>query len=325
MVDKFLKEHHIQLGLRAISVLCLIFIGYFLAHLIWMIIAGAEPVQPPIQSKSMRDSPRQAAVVDVPQLQKLMLFGKPIVKKAQPEKIVEAPKTTLQLELLGVFLGTSGGKSSAIIGEINKKPESFSVGDSIASGVTLKEVRSDRVILARNGRYETLEFADTNGKDSGLTATDTQSSAQPSNSQSSFAESRANFLKQSNQTSQESSSSARSNLGRMAKSGQVFDSNEVITAIQKDLDDNPGQVISEMGLVSQGNKSGYVIGSNAPTDLLRTMGLRVGDKVLTVDGQQLGSSTADAGLIQGVMQKGNAQVKIQRGTRTFTVNVDVPR
>ena len=325
-MEFFLLEKNIRLLFRALSIFCLMSIGYFVARFIWLLIVGAQAEMIMIENHvSSKGEEKAQVVVDIPQIQSLELFGQPEkIEINKPSPIITAPKTTLKLELLGVFLGNSGAASSAIIGEIGKSPESYALGDQVAPGVSLKEVRSDRVILNRNGRYETLEFDIQ--KNTGIQKGQSQNRSSANGGRSSFSETRANFLRRTGRgSSANQGAPARSKLGRMAKSGQKFSQAKIIEAIQDDLSQNPEQVISEMGLVPQGNStSGYTIGSNAPQDLLKSFGLKVGDKVLSVDGQQLGNSISDAGLIQGVIQKGQARVKIQRGSRTFTVNLTVP-
>ena len=303
------KEQSIRWGMTGLSLLCLMGIGVYLAQFLWLFLAGVQQPEIQLNIKPVQSSVTQTQVVDVAQIQKWHLFGAPAKKQVVTEQPVEAPKTTLKLELLGVFLGQDGALSTAIIGEIGKSADYYKEGDTIA----------------RNGRYETLAFAEFTGSALGPVTSD--SSASGSSSGQNFRESRRNFLRRSSRSSSRATSNAvpRSQLGRMVQSGKAFTPDKIVDALQQDLNQDPQAALQDMGLVSDSGGSGYVIGSNAPKDLLNTMGLRVGDRVMTVDGQAVSGGSSDSALIQSAMQKSNVQVEIQRGTRTFTVNVPVPK
>lgn len=90
------------------------------------------------------------------------LFGKQ--ESTRPAKQVmdqvNAPKTKLQLQLKGVFTSERDNESSAIVAERGQKGEYYKIGDKLPGGAELAAVYSDRVLLNRNGRLETLSFQD---------------------------------------------------------------------------------------------------------------------------------------------------------------------
>jgi general secretion pathway protein C len=67
-----------------------------------------------------------------------------------------APETTLDLKVYGMRADLKGDSSSAIIETPDNKQATYFVGDEIISGVTLKSVDIDFVILDRNGTSERL-------------------------------------------------------------------------------------------------------------------------------------------------------------------------
>lgn len=72
-------------------------------------------------------------------------------KQTTPAKI-----TKLRLTLKGIF-ATSDPKQGAVQIQNDRQQESnFTVGESIFGKATLEEIYSDRIILYRNGQYETL-------------------------------------------------------------------------------------------------------------------------------------------------------------------------
>ncbi len=64
--------------------------------------------------------------------------------------------TSLQLKLFGVRVDEATGRGSAIIAGADNVQTSYSVGEAIQPGVTLKSVGYDSVVIQRGGADETL-------------------------------------------------------------------------------------------------------------------------------------------------------------------------
>jgi general secretion pathway protein C len=72
----------------------------------------------------------------------------------------QAPETNLQVTLSGVMVGRVGQKSGAIIVQSSGESDYYREGDSLPEGAELVKVQFDRVLIRRNGRYESLTFED---------------------------------------------------------------------------------------------------------------------------------------------------------------------
>ncbi len=70
--------------------------------------------------------------------------------------------TSLQLKLFGVRVDEATGRGSAIIAGPDNVQTSYSVGEAVQPGVTLKAVGYDSVVISRGGADETL-FLDQSG------------------------------------------------------------------------------------------------------------------------------------------------------------------
>jgi type II secretion system protein C len=80
------------------------------------------------------------------------LFG-----NAAPAVLVNAPKTTLNLTLLGIFSSNSPAYARAIIQAGRSSSKLYSVGDDIqGAGAKLEEIRPHEVLLNRSGAIESL-------------------------------------------------------------------------------------------------------------------------------------------------------------------------
>lgn len=81
---------------------------------------------------------------------------------------------------------------------------------------------------------------------------------------------------------------------------------------------NPNAYLGQMGLSTAGGK-GYEVTNNVSPNVRAQMGLRAGDRIISVNGLPVGNPATDAQLLQQVQQSRNAQVQIQRGEQTLTV------
>ena len=79
------------------------------------------------------------------------------------KKVEDAPDTTLNLKLLGVLAGDKD-YGYAIISSGGNKIKHYALGDDVPGGATLHAVFSDRVILERDIRMETLRLPRANAK-----------------------------------------------------------------------------------------------------------------------------------------------------------------
>jgi general secretion pathway protein C len=142
-------------GVTAILVIA---IAYQLATLTWTLAPGSAPVFAPAPRTLNNDT---APPVDLGVLNGSHLFGE-AAQQTTPvvAEIVDAPDTTLSLTLKGIVARTSESAGEAIISSSRGEEHTYQVGQTIsdADGATLHSVFPDRVLLNRNGRFETLRF-----------------------------------------------------------------------------------------------------------------------------------------------------------------------
>lgn len=90
-----------------------------------------------------------------------------------------------------------------------------------------------------------------------------------------------------------------------------------LTEAQSQLTSNPASYLTRMGLTATGQ--GYEVTAGAPANLRNQMGLRAGDRIVSINGQALGQPQNDAKLLEQIRQTRNAQIEIQRGEQTLTI------
>jgi general secretion pathway protein C len=146
-----------------VSFVLVLAIAERLAALTWVLVPGAAldaPISAPLPTRP--PASRASADSDYSATVSAHLFGEAPAAPAEAPSavVVDAPDTTLSLKLTGVQAYPDSSLGQAIIANGRNQEKAYSVGDTIddGSGTELHAVFSDRVILSRGGRFETLRL-----------------------------------------------------------------------------------------------------------------------------------------------------------------------
>ncbi|PYE33182.1 type II secretion system protein C (GspC) [Idiomarina fontislapidosi] len=137
---------------------------------IWVVIVAAQATwwfmtpPPATQQRPNVDVRSQSGdnqSVDLAKLQQLSIFGRQQAgTQSRGNSYANAPKTALNVRLVGVSASSRPERSAAIIEQAGKQ-STYIVGDTIGrSRVTVEQILADRVILDNGGRLETLQLED---------------------------------------------------------------------------------------------------------------------------------------------------------------------
>ena len=205
-----------------------------------------------------------------------------LFKIERPDLSAAAPTMALDvpMRLQGVMLSRPSSGSSAVI-LMSGVTERYRIGQTIKdAALELVAVNWDSVQLRRpDGSVVTLKF----GEDSPTSpSTNSASSVAPPVT---------------------------------ANPSQRVDS--ALIDAQSQLTSNPASYLTRMGLAATGQ--GYEITAGAPANLRNQMGLRPGDRIVSINGQALGQPQNDARLLEQIRQTRSAQIEIQRGEQTLTI------
>lgn len=198
--------------------------------------------------------------------------------------------------LQGVVVASPSYNSSAVL-KVNDQVDRYRVGEMLGnSGFELAEVYWDRVILRRaTGATQEVLFK---GLENGLNqpivpetpASNTMSA--PSSAMNSAAEA-------------QNLSSAQNEIGR---------------AIQQ-MQENKDQYLNNMGVSA--SDGGFEITSRTPAALRNRLGLRPGDRILSLNGQTLSQGQTEAQLLEQARREGQVKLEIKRGDQTMTIQQDL--
>ena len=130
--------------------LCVIVFAALIGMELWSAISAHLQSNTPAPTRTATDNTRDSA--DVEQIAAADLFGHAANQNAN------LPETSLQLTLRAVFTASDPRAASAVIETVDGHAQMIKVGAGVGSDATLKEVYSNRVVLARNGVMETLYF-----------------------------------------------------------------------------------------------------------------------------------------------------------------------
>lgn len=268
-----------DLGGRALRVVATLWMAWTLAGLLWLLSGhSSAPLAPPPQAPR-----RVAPTVDVGQLASYNLFGAAPVAAAGGAA-ANAPDTTLQLRLAGVFVNVLPESSSAIVAERNNPmgpAKVFRINDTLPGGAVLAEVHDDRILIRRgDGASEVLRFEKTTlleggGPPAGSGGVQVDATEQPVNVREAL--------------------------------------DHAITAMGR----NPEAFVQQFGL--KPGPMGYEITAATPEDLRSAVGLQPGDRILSVNGRRLGNPRQDQEVLASMKASGSARVEVQRGGQIVTI------
>ena len=254
-------------------------------YLCWKLAASFWLLIAPPQAMQLERVELGSQQTQIPNISAFSLFQ----EAGQSAGVVETANIILQ----GVVVASPSYNSSAVL-KINDQVDRYRVGEMLAnSGFELAEVYWDRVILRRStGATQEVLFK---GLENGLN--------QP--------------------IVPETSASSSSMPAMPSNSGmpeQPSPQNEIGRAIQQ-MQENKDQYLQNMG-VSAADGS-YEVTSRTPAALRNRLGLRPGDRILSLNGQTLSQGQTEAQLLEQARREGQVKLEIKRGDQVMTIQQDL--
>lgn len=195
---------------------------------------------------------------------------------------------SIPMVLQGVVVSYPARFSSAVI-KVKETADRYAVGDPIeGTSYQLSEVYWDHIVLSQNGN---------NSKELRFTGLD--SLYQPMLGQSTDQNTSPPV---SNPVPSPQQNSSQNALGQ---------------AIEK-MNENRDEYLKNMGVNASGGQ-GYEVTDQTPAALRNKLGLRSGDRILSLNGQSVGQGQSDVQLLEQAKRDGKVKIEIKRGDQVMTI------
>lgn len=271
-----------------LTLVLLAWLAWWLADTFWLFVSGpSAPLPQRDRPVISADSGGSQQRIGLQQIRRWKVFGEAGARPQQ--QLEEAPDTRLQLELVGLFQ-YDGEQAGAIIAEKGRDGELYRIGARIPGNATLEEIYADRVILLRAGQREALRLKEP--EISGVNA--------PPSASASVRQTASMLRRRQRQPEQ-----APTDIAAITGDDDL--------AAQRDM------IVQQLGM-TPADGGGYQVGAGAPQTVLRQIGMRPGDVVVSVNGITLGDESSDMAALDSFRSSGAASIVVQRGAQRFTVN-----
>lgn len=140
-----------------------LYLGISLAKMTWLMAWNEQPVVASPAAQGLNGGTSRASSTAIANYE---FFGRPEGESRVAEVVRRsAPETGLRLRLEGVLLAERPEDSGAIVAGSNGETAHYRVGDTLPGNAELAEVETGRILIRRNGRYESLAFDEQTGDD----------------------------------------------------------------------------------------------------------------------------------------------------------------
>ena len=272
--------------------LAIIWLSWTAARLLWLLLAPPlAPALPllPLQNNSIANQDYSSVFA---------IF-------ADPDPVAAVVQPPPNIVLKGVLLAIPEDFSSALL-DVNGEVKNYRIGDALKdSGYVLVAVAWNEIVIAdATDKQTVIRMPESMPLDQSAMIAGGVSNQRLQND---------NMLPNAPLTNQNNIDNPVS-----AEATDESRSQSPIEEAVTELQENPASYLSRMGVMAGGDS--YQVTAAMPANVRNRLGLEPGDKVLTVNGQSVGSSPAqDARVLQQVQQAGEAQIEVQRGDQVITI------
>lgn len=222
--------------------------------------------------------------VQVPNISNFSLFNEVGTNSTADDSVA--------MVLQGVVVSYPARFSSAVI-KVKETAERYQVGDTIeGTSYSVSEVYWDHIVLSQNG---------SNAKELRFTGLDNLYQPLPNDV------SGQNVSTPSANPEQTSQMPSQTNPTQNAL-GQAIDR----------MNENREQYLKNMG-VNTNSGQGYEVTDQTPAALRNKLGLRSGDRILSLNGQSVGQGQNDVQLLEQAKREGKVKIEIKRGDQVMTI------
>ncbi|HDN69509.1 MAG TPA: type II secretion system protein GspC [Gammaproteobacteria bacterium] len=283
---RILQSRHTKTAIRVINLLLVIWIASMLATLTWDLLSPEEAVEQTeivTETAALPVSPDRQLISQMPAWH-LMGVAKQGNQPVPTTTSLDAPETKLKLILKGALASTDPEHARAIIADPRGKELQYAVGEKLPGNAELSEIHADRIILKRNGRFETLRLP--KDKKSSNTVASRSVRARPTASP------------------QRRLNNARQQLKKGANLANLV------------------RATPKRG--KGGKTIGYILSPGRDPDLFTQVGLQQGDVAIQINDIKLDNPTNSARALKSMQSGDSVSVTVLRGGQEQIVSLDWP-
>jgi len=275
--------------IRLLNVLLIAWIAWLLATLTWQLLPQQAAPGAALQDVAVALVKPDPHAQLIHQLPDWHLFGaaqQAATASAKTTAPIDAPDTRLKLVLRGALASANPKQARAIIADPRGKEERYAVGDQLPGNAELSEILPDRVILKRNGRYETLRLPRDDKSISGRS------------------------------TGQLTMSSSADTSGELLK--------DLRQRLRKNPRSLQGLVNATPKQNEDGGLLGYTLNPGRDPELFEQMGLQPGDVIMQVNDVKLDAPSAGVVALKSAQSGDSLSVVVMRDGAEQTISISVP-
>ncbi|EOX4452406.1 type II secretion system protein GspC [Vibrio alginolyticus] len=290
-----IKSNHYTIQAKLSLLLTCLFIattGWILGKIVWLAIPQSSEVPQWRPSASSVTASNKGDAIDFNALQNANLFGKFTEQKAavvEQPIVKDAPKTRLNLTLVGAVASSDANTSLAVIANRGKQA-TYGLGEEIeGTRATLKAVLVDRVIIDNQGRDETLMMQ-------GIEYKKLSESPQVARAQAQRAE------------------AATSDVG------------EKLEQIREEIAKDPQSVfkyITISPVKKDGDIVGYRVSPGRDAALFNDVGLQPGDIAVQLNGIDLSDPSSSVQLMQVMSDPQELNLTVERDGQQYDIYIQL--
>jgi general secretion pathway protein C len=292
---RLMQSPQMRRVILVVNVLLVIWIATQLATLTWGFLAPAEETATAVVETAAVPVQRNEELELIRQIPGWHLLGVVTQQAAAVVEAVpiEAPDTRLKLVLRGALASDDPQHARAIIADPRGKEEQYAIGDNLPGNAELSEVHPDRVILKRNGRYETLRLP----QDQKQQGNNTVSAVKTS-------------LRSAPRPQAASSPAQRlQNISQRVRQNPVS-LYEVVRPVPKQDE--------------EGNIVGYILQPGRDRELFDHLGLEAGDVVVQINDLKLDNAANSAQALKSVQNGQEVSMTVLRDGQEQVVSFSLP-
>lgn len=158
--DSIFKLFNDQRLVFVVTMLLALLLAYQVAILVWEIIPQPEIKQTGMivaeSSNAAQPQSTLSAQQKTVQIASSQLFGKADSNTAAPVKVQDAPKSSLNYKLRGIYYSEEQSLASVILQKGAKDSNFYRLGDEVDTNIFVHQIQPNHIIISRQGRLEKL-------------------------------------------------------------------------------------------------------------------------------------------------------------------------